>query len=151
MTGDPYDNSRSEAMIAQSLLMFLFFSGLVTPPAQDCLHSSSSSPEQQARKRAALSATRQVNTLQANGALRKGRTYLSQLEMAEAYAELTKTRPNAPALVFERSGEILPGWQLTFERTEIGYWFMIKDTTDPCGFAYISNENGVIYTAQPIR
>ncbi len=137
-------------MISPTLLMCLFFSGFVAPPAQDCLHSSSSAPEQQARKRA-LSATRQVNTLQANGALRKGRAYLTQLEMGEAYAEFVKTRPNAPALVFERSGEILPGWQLTFDLTETGYWFMIRDTTDPCGFAYISNENGVIYTAEPIR
>ncbi|HEY0873703.1 MAG TPA: hypothetical protein VGD94_09535 [Vicinamibacterales bacterium] len=138
-------------MISPTLLMCLFFSGFVAPPAQDCLHSSSPAPEQQARKRAALSATRQVNTLQANGALRKGRAYLTQLEMGEAYAEFVKTRPNAPALVFERSGEILPGWQLTFDLTETGYWFMIRDTTDPCGFAYISNENGVIYTAEPIR
>lgn len=31
------------------------------------------------------------------------------------------------------------------------YWFMIKDKTDPCGFAYISNKAGVIYAAEPIR
>ena len=138
-------------MISPTLLMCLFFSGFVAPPAQDCLHSSSPAPEQQARKRAALSATRQVNTLQANGAVKKGGTYLSQLEMAEAYKAYAKARPNAPALVFERSGEIVPGWQLTFDRTDSGYWFMIRDRTDPCGFAYISNENGVIYTAEPIR
>jgi hypothetical protein len=29
--------------------------------------------------------------------------------------------------------------------------FMIKDTTDPCGFAYISNQAGLIYNAEPIR
>lgn len=71
--------------------------------------------------------------------------------MAEAYAEYAKTRPNAPALVFDRAGEIVPGWQLTFDRTETGYWFMIRDRTDPCGFSFISNENGVIYAAEPIR
>ena len=34
---------------------------------------------------------------------------------------------------------------------EAGYWFMIRDMTDTCGFAYISNQNGVIFTAEPIR
>jgi hypothetical protein len=138
-------------MIAPSLFILLVFSGIATPPAQDCLHRATGAEEQQARRRAALSAARQVNTLQANGAVKKGGTYLSQLEMAEAYAEYAKTRSNAPALVFDRSGEIVPGWQLTFDRTERGYWFMIKDRTDPCGFAYVSNENGVIYAAEPIR
>jgi len=28
---------------------------------------------------------------------------------------------------------------------------MVKDKMDPCGFAYISNTMGVIYTAEPIR
>jgi hypothetical protein len=35
--------------------------------------------------------------------------------------------------------------------TADGYWFMVKDQTDACGFAYISNQNGLIYTAEPIR
>jgi hypothetical protein len=138
-------------MIAQPLFVFLVFSGIAALPAQDCLHRANAAEEQQARKRAALSAARQVNTLQANGAVKKSGTYLSQLEMAEAHAEYAKQRANATALVFDRSGEIIPGWQLTFDRTERGYWFMIKDRTDPCGFAYVSNENGVIYAAEPIR
>ena len=32
-----------------------------------------------------------------------------------------------------------PQWKLTLDVTESGYWFMIKDTADPCGFAFISN------------
>jgi hypothetical protein len=32
-----------------------------------------------------------------------------------------------------------------------GYWFMIKDKLDPCGFAYISNQAGLIFRAEPIR
>ena len=35
--------------------------------------------------------------------------------------------------------------------TERGYWFMIKDKIDPCGFAYVSNQVGVIFNAEPIR
>ena len=47
--------------------------------------------------------------------------------------------------------EILPGWKLTVDVTEQGYWFMIKHTTDPCGFAYVSNRAGLIFNAEPIR
>ena len=47
--------------------------------------------------------------------------------------------------------EILPNWKLTLDVTKNGYWFMIKDTADPCGFAYISNQGGVIFHAEPIR
>lgn len=43
------------------------------------------------------------------------------------------------------------GRKLTLNKTDNGYWFMIKDKTDPCGFAFISNQQGLIYTAEPIR
>jgi hypothetical protein len=36
-------------------------------------------------------------------------------------------------------------------RERDGYWFIIKDTTDPCQFALVSNQEGIIYTAHPIR
>ena len=47
--------------------------------------------------------------------------------------------------------DILPDWSLTLDVSDRGYWFMIADKTDPCHFAYISNQNGTIYTAEPIR
>jgi hypothetical protein len=47
--------------------------------------------------------------------------------------------------------EIAPGWELTLNVTDKGYWFMVKDKMDPCGFAFIRNVTGVIYTAEPIR
>jgi hypothetical protein len=132
--------------------ILLFCIGMATPAAvQQCLHGSRSEPEQETRKKAALSAARQVNTLQAAGSVARQGKYLTRIEMGERYAEQLKTRPAANRLVFDRSGEIIPGWQLTFDLTESGYWFMIKDTTDPCGFAFVSNQNGVIYTAEPIR
>jgi len=49
------------------------------------------------------------------------------------------------------ASEIVPGWQLTLNKTENGYWFMIKDKTDPCGFTLISNQAGLIYNAEPMR
>ncbi len=45
----------------------------------------------------------------------------------------------------------MPGRQLVLDVTADGYWFMVKDKTDPCGFAFISNQNGLIFEAQPIR
>ena len=47
--------------------------------------------------------------------------------------------------------EILPGWKLSLDVSESGYWFMVQDATDPCGFAYISNQSGLIFTAEPLR
>jgi hypothetical protein len=47
--------------------------------------------------------------------------------------------------------DILPGWTLMLDVGFNSYWFMIKDKTDPCGFAYVSNQTGLIYTAEPIR
>ena len=138
----------------QRLAVLMMASCVIVPSAaaaQECLHGTSSTDEQKARKKGALSAARQVNTLQANGSVANKGKYLTQLQMSELYAEQLKKRPAATTLVFDRSAQILPGWQLTFDLTERGYWFMIKDRTDPCSFAYISNENGVIYTAEPIR
>jgi hypothetical protein len=40
---------------------------------------------------------------------------------------------------------------LTFDTTQRGYWFEIKDVTDACGLRFISNQGGLIFTAEPIR
>ena len=41
--------------------------------------------------------------------------------------------------------------ELTLDVNSTGYWFMIRDKPDPCGFAFISNQAGVIFSAEPIR
>jgi hypothetical protein len=131
-----------------------FVAWLVLPAvasAQQCLHGADETAEQKARKREALSATRQVNTLQANHPDARQAKFLNQTEMAVYYADLTKKTPAKQALIFDPASEVIPGWQLTLDKTEKGYWFMIKDKTDPCGFAYVSNQAGVIFTAEPIR
>jgi hypothetical protein len=63
-------------------------------------------------------------------------------------ASLVDTRHNVGA---DPGTEIAPGFTLTLDAAEKGYWFEIKDTTDPCGFRFISNQNGVIFTARPIQ
>ena len=49
------------------------------------------------------------------------------------------------------NADIVPGFKLTLDTGEKGYWFEIADKTDACGFRYISNQNGLIFVAQPIR
>ena len=137
------------------LSVLTFVMGLLLVPAsgfaQQCLHGPDETPEQKARKREALQATRQVNTLQANSPNGRQGTYMNQTELAVYYADLAKKQPSANPLIFDPASEIIPGWQLTLDKTEKGYWFMIKDKTDPCGFAYVSNQAGTIFTAEPIR
>ena len=137
-------------------IRFIWFLAVLFLPgaalAQTCLHGADSTDEQKARKREALGATRQINNLQANRRPEAGQPkYLNQTEMAIYYADLTKKTPARQPLIFDPASEVLPGWQLTLDKTEHGYWFMIKDKTDPCGFAYVSNQQGVIFTAEPIR
>jgi len=133
------------------LIMTLVLFAPSLAAGQLCLHGPDSTAEQKARKTAALRATRQINTVQANRPEARQGRYLDQLEMAGYDAEQVKKSGAATSLIFDPNAEVIPGWQLILQKTEDGYWFMIKDKTDPCGFAYISNDAGVIYTAEPIR
>ena len=45
----------------------------------------------------------------------------------------------------------MPGWELRLDVTANGYWFSIKDKTDPCGLTFVSNQQGLILEAQPLR
>jgi hypothetical protein len=118
-----------------------------------CLHGPTETAEQAQRRAAALTAARAVNTVQARLGSR-GR-YYSHAEMASA-PEFGSELRTAYGMFVERLSlapgtELLPGWTLTLDVTDEGYWFMVRDTTDPCGFAYVSNQVGVIYRAEPIR
>jgi hypothetical protein len=96
-----------------------------------CLHGPSESDAQRARKRAALSVARQINTFE-NAAFQSTGMYrpLQQL------SGLNNT-PEA----FEIHAAIEPS----------AYAFVVKDTIDPCGFAYFSDESGLIYTGESLR
>lgn len=129
-------------------MMFAF--GLVvmcasTASAQQCLHGASESADQTARRREALGAARLVNTLQANQSGAAQRRYLRHEDLAAAAPNLPPTFKLAPA------DQIVPGWKLTMDVSARGYWFAITDTTDACGFRYISTEDGLILSAEPIR
>lgn len=133
------------------LAMLALLATPVLAAAQQCLHGPDETPEQKTRRRAALTATRQINNLQVNRPGAADKQFLDQAEMGAWYAENAKKSGDADPLVFDPAAEVIPGWQLTLDKTAGGYWFMIKDKTDPCGFAFISNQNGLIFTAEPIR
>ena len=126
---------------------------LVAGPAfaQQCLHGPDASPEQKARLTQAIGAMRNVNNMEANQPGARGNRYLRHEELATSPFALKQTNDAFKSLNLTPGAEILPGWQLTLDVTENGYWFMIKDKTDPCGFTLISNQSGVIYTAEPLR
>lgn len=116
-----------------------------------CLHGANEPPEQSARRRDALHATRTVNNLEANQPGAANSLYLRQAELPSSPFMQRTSDAFMKALDFTPGHDLLSGWTLTLETSENGYWFMIKDKTDPCGFAYISNTSGLIYSAEPIR
>jgi hypothetical protein len=112
--------------------------------APACLHDlATETAEQAARKRSALGAARAINTAESRYAAVNKR-YGTQRDLES----LVDARYNTGG---EQGAEIVPGFTLTLDATEKGYWLEIKDTTDPCGFRFISNQNGVIFTAHPIQ
>lgn len=125
----------------------LVFGGPIA--AQQCLHGANETAEQQARRKQALAAVRAVNTIQANQPGAREKRYLRHEELASF---LPAQPPGwVKSLNLTPNEEVLPGWELKLDVSTDGYWFMVKDKTDPCGFAFISNTVDVIYTAEPIQ
>jgi hypothetical protein len=139
----------------KSMLIAMTLSICAAPAfAQQCLHDANETPEQVTRKRAALMVTRMINTIQFNRPEGAKQVFLRHEELANApIAAQMKASPNPAVQQISLSPEtdILPGWRLTLDVTASGYWFSVKDTTDPCGFSFISNDSGLIYTAHPLR
>jgi hypothetical protein len=137
-------------MIQAIVFVALMLCLAVPAHAQQCLHSSDEAPDQQARRQQALRAARVVNTIQANQPGRSAQRYFSHEDLgASPYA--TRQPDSLKPFNLVPGQEVSPGWELILNVTDTGYWFMIKDKTDPCGFAFISNTTGLIYKAEPIR
>jgi hypothetical protein len=136
-------------MILATAIVFAVLTSAPTPVpiVQDdaqCLHAPGrETPEQRERRVAALSAMRAINTAQANFAQKNNRTYASREELAGWI--------DAARFNLAEKADIVPGFTLTLDVMPKGYWFSVTDTTDPCGFRFISNQQGLIFTAQPIR
>ena len=135
------------------LMTMVCLSLAVSTPAlaQQCLHGADETPQQKTRRVQALGAARNVNNMQANQPGARGNKYLRHDELATSPFATKQTGDAFKALNLTPAEEILPGWQLTLEVSDDSYWFIVKDKTDPCGFAYISSTAGLIYSAEPIR
>ena len=96
-----------------------------------CLHGPSESPAEQLRRRQALRIAREINSAQVV-ARRQTNTYqpLSRLDHVDP----------PPA-----------GFVAHVAVDQDGYAFSIKDTTDPCGFVYFSDQDGIIYNGEALR
>jgi len=142
------------AKYSVALLTMCLWLAAETTYAQQCLHGATESADQAARRREALIATRMINNIQANqpGAA-KGR-FLRHEELASSPVAV-KMRESPDETVKRISlspgTDVLPDWQLTVDVTPQGYWFMVKDKADPCGFTFVSNQAGVVLQAEPIR
>jgi hypothetical protein len=143
-------------MVNRTVVLTILLSavGVGTGYGQQCLHGPGETGEQTTRRLQALTATRTINNIQANQAGAAKGLYLRHEELAGSPFASDKrqwTSDTMKRISLDPAAQILPNWKLTLEVTQKGYWFMVKDTADPCGFAYISNQAGVIYRAEPIR
>ena len=112
------------------LLMTILAFGVAAGGSAACLHGSDETPEQAKRRQDALHAVRYVNTAENMG-----------LEKAKRYVPLSQV-PGVP---------VPAGFKLSLVADNKTYMLVAKDTEDTCGFAYFTDETGLVYEAQPIK
>ena len=95
-----------------------------------CLHGPNEMPDQAARRKLALTLVRRINSsetqYQANGKPYQPLSALPDVQTPAGFAT---------QLIVHAKGYVLS----------------VKDTLDPCHFAYFSDQEQVVYTAQAIR
>jgi len=95
-----------------------------------CLHGSDESSEQRTRRASAVGTARSINTAQARAFRESG-----------SYLPLEQLQFIAPT----------PGFVAALTSDGRRYTFSIKDRNDPCAFSLFSDQDGLIYTAQPLQ
>ena len=101
----------------------------VVPSKGACLHGTSERADQRARRVAALEYVKRVTFIEGEGKLQ-----------AQQYYTLTDL-PQLPP--------VPQGFKVQLSTDGTTYVLSLKDAQDPCGFAYFSDQDGVIYTATP--
>jgi hypothetical protein len=109
----------------------LFPDRAVVAQQPTCLHGPNESPAEQMRRRQALRLARQINSAQVVARQRTNAyqplSGLANVDAApDGFAARVVVEPN-------------------------GYVFSIKDSTDPCGFSFFSDQEGTIYTGEALR
>jgi len=140
-------------MLGRTVAFTILVSALAagTAFAQSCLHGPGETAEQAARRGDALFAARLILTLEFNQPGASSRRFLAYEELAQSYAADTHSGDSGIRISLRPGTEVLPKWKFSLDVTPSGFWFMIKDLADPCGFAYISNQESVIFRSEPIR
>jgi hypothetical protein len=116
--------------IISALLALATSQPAVMAQPKPCLHGANETPDQSARRKLALTWVRRINSLQTQHyAERKAYQPLSGLPNIQTPAGFSN--------------------QLVVHAT--GYVLSAKDKLDPCAFAYFSDQDQVIYTAQAIQ
>jgi hypothetical protein len=95
-----------------------------------CLHGTNETPDQVARRRLALTWVRRINSLQTQ--------YFSQRKTYQPLSALPDIQTPA-------------GFANQLIVHSTGYAVSAKDKLDPCGFAYFSDQEQVIFGAQAIQ
>ena len=138
--------------------VFLCLVAMVLTPAsalaQPCTPGAAPSPEQLARRREGVRLARTINNLQANQPGAKSGAFLAQPDLSTSPFASQATGAQADflrQLDFTPGKEVMPGWTLTLDVTARGYWFMVRDKSDACGFTLVSNQQGLIFEGQPLR
>jgi hypothetical protein len=134
-------------MIISVALITVFLNAPLKPAvarqAPTCLHDPATETQEQiTRRQSALGLARTVNSAEAAFSSKAG--VVKYADLGELVAQ-NFMKP-VPA-----SGEYHAGFELHIDTFDKGYWFAVIDKTDACGFRYISNQQGVIFTAEPIR
>jgi hypothetical protein len=115
---------------ALGLVAFVTF-GSTASQEPGCLHGPSETAAQALRRQAAIGFARLVKTTELR-AHEQGQTYYTLGDL--------HTVPAPP-----------DGFKAQLSTDGATYTFSIKDTLDPCRFALFSDQEGLIYSATPLR
>ena len=143
-------------MLSSALVLALSTSSATFAQKPACLHQEGSEAQaERARREEALQATRLINTVTAQNQRFGSKRYLAWSEIADSGALATLRSDGGPMGQLVRkirwgTPEPLPGWNMHFVTSGDAYAFRLRDVRDPCGFAYLSDESGVIWEGQPI-
>jgi hypothetical protein len=104
---------------------------MAVPQEPRCLHGQSEAPADALRRQAALRLTRELNTAEA-----------AFHQQRQRYAEISQ---------LQNVSSEPDGFHAQLSTDGATYILSVKDTLDACRFAFFSDQQGLIYTAQPIR
>lgn len=94
--------------------------------AQTCLHGANETEKEQKRRRDGVALLRRIHTAEA-----------MQVQRTKRFVPLNDLKVDL---------DDAKGWAVKLITDGTAYAVIIKDTTDPCGFAYTSADDGLIYS-----